>query len=264
MTETERTDTLDPEGRDAATPLVSCIMPTCDRRAFVPLAVRHFHRQDYPRLELVVVDDGADPIADCLPPDPRIRYLRLDRRLTTGAKRNLACAEARGEIIAHWDDDDWYPPWRLGLQVRALLDGALDVSGASRLLFYDPLADRAFRYSYAGQRPWVAGSTQVYRKALWARNPFPDVSIGEDALFVWSSAVRVVRGVTAAELCVAMIHAGNTSRKMTSRSTWRPQPSGVVSALLGLDTQAYREAVIAHEARRAHLPPGATAKKEEA
>src|SRR5262245_27908583 len=97
----------------ASAPLVSCIMPTRDRRPFVGRAVAQFLAQDYAPRELVVVDDGTDPIADLLPPDPRIRPIRLPRRLSIGAKRNLACQASRGVVVAHWDDDDWMADWRL-------------------------------------------------------------------------------------------------------------------------------------------------------
>jgi GT2 family glycosyltransferase len=119
------------------TPLVSCIMPTYDRRAFIPEALRCFFAQDYPNLELVVVDDGSDPIADLLPSDARIRYFRPASRMTVGAKRNYACEQARGAIIAHWDDDDWYPAWRVRAQVDALGDQGAAVCGSSILYFYD-------------------------------------------------------------------------------------------------------------------------------
>ena len=59
-------------------PLVSCVMPTFDRRSFVPQAVRYFLRQDYPAKELIIVDDGPEPVSDLLPPDPRIVYHRLE------------------------------------------------------------------------------------------------------------------------------------------------------------------------------------------
>ena len=85
----------------AADPLVSCIMPTGNRRSFVPQAIRCFLRQDYPNLELVVIDDGAQSSRDCVPESDRIRYLRLDQKMTLGAKRNFACEQARGEIIVH-------------------------------------------------------------------------------------------------------------------------------------------------------------------
>jgi GT2 family glycosyltransferase len=165
-------------------PLVSCIMPTFNRRAHVPQAVRCFLRQDDLRAELVVVDDGTDPIADLLPDDPRIRYVRLDRRLTIGAKRNLACEHALGEMIAHWDDD-WYPPWQLRVQAAALRDHSAEVCGSSQLYYYEPGNGRSWRYRYTG-RPgtWVAGNTLAYLRTYWSRNPFPNVQVGEDTRFL--------------------------------------------------------------------------------
>ena len=136
-------------------PLVSCLMPTFDRRPFVPRAIRYFLQQDYPRSELIVVDDGTDSIKDLIPADPRIRYLRLTDRRTIGAKRNLACEHAAGELVVHWDDDDWSAPWRLRYQVEMLRTQDVDVSGLNAVFFCDMSAARAWRYEYpAGRKPW--------------------------------------------------------------------------------------------------------------
>ena len=118
-------------------PLVSCIMPTYNRRHFVPGAIRSFLRQDFPNKELVIVDDGTDAVCDLVPADPRLRYIRLPQRATVGAKRNLACDQAGGSLIAHWDDDDWHAPRRLRCQVEALLAANADLCGLKTLLFYD-------------------------------------------------------------------------------------------------------------------------------
>lgn len=59
--------------------LVSCIMPTQNRRAFIMGALAGFWAQDYLRLELVVVDDGTDPVADLMPDDTRVRYFGFPR-----------------------------------------------------------------------------------------------------------------------------------------------------------------------------------------
>src|SRR6185369_6577100 len=72
-------------------PLVTCIMPTHNRRSFIPQAIRCFLRQDYSQLELLVVDDGTEAVEDLVPVSDRIRYLRFNQKLTIGAKRNLAC-----------------------------------------------------------------------------------------------------------------------------------------------------------------------------
>src|SRR5262249_27225606 len=85
-------------------PLISCIMPTANRRVFARQAVRYFQRQDYANRELIILDDGNQKIADLIPPDGRIRYFEMDRRQTMGAKHNLACDLARGDVIVHWDD----------------------------------------------------------------------------------------------------------------------------------------------------------------
>ena len=86
-----------------------------------------FLAQDYPDRELIVVDDGDDAIADLLPSDARLRSIRLDRRATIGAKRNIACEAAAGDVIVHWDDDDWMADWRLTYQANALAARAADV-----------------------------------------------------------------------------------------------------------------------------------------
>lgn len=43
-------------------PMVTCIMPTRDRRALAGQAVAYFMRQDYAERELIVVDDGDDAV----------------------------------------------------------------------------------------------------------------------------------------------------------------------------------------------------------
>ena len=41
-------------------PLVSCIMPTANRRQFVPRAIRYFQAQTYPNLQVLIGLDGPD------------------------------------------------------------------------------------------------------------------------------------------------------------------------------------------------------------
>jgi glycosyltransferase involved in cell wall biosynthesis len=219
-------------------------MPTYNRRAFVPHAVHGFLRQDYPHTELVILDDGTDPIADCLPDDPRLRYVRLDRRATIGAKRNWACTEAHGDILVHWDDDDWYPPWRLRVQVRALRDRGADVCGSSRVFYYDAAGDRAWLYQYSGAAgTWVAGNTLAYSRSYWMRRPFPDLQVGEDTRFLWDGPPRDLCDLTEAALCVAMIRPHNASPKDTRGGCWQPRPTAQVYELLGDDLPRYRAAL---------------------
>lgn len=217
-------------------PLVSCAMVTCNRRPFVPQAITYFLRQDYPNRELIVIDDGDDGIADLIPADSRIRYVRLEGRHTVGAKRNLACEVARGEIIAHWDDDDWMADRRLSYEVGRLLDEEADVCGLASQLFYDAAADRAWRYVYSDSlSPWLSGGTLCYTRELWKKNPFADVTGGEDARFVWSAQRKHAIVLEDESFYVGLVHSGNASPKHTTGVRWHPYPADEIHRIMGED-----------------------------
>jgi len=217
-------------------PLVSCIMPTADRRAFVRRAVAQFLAQDYVNSELLIVDDGTDRVRDLMPEDARVRYLPLERRLVLGAKRNLACEQARGDLIAHWDDDDWSATWRLRYQVEQLVACGVDAAGLNRVLFHDPAANEAWEYEYPSSgAPWVYGATLIYTRAFWRRNPFPPLSVGEDSRFVWANVPKRIKAHEDRRFFVGTVHGGNTSRKDTRGHRWRRYPTDALRRLMQQD-----------------------------
>ncbi len=224
-------------GRDV--PLVSCIMPTADRRRFVPQAIRYFLAQDYPHRELVILDDGADAVADLVPDDPRVRYVRAARRLPLGAKRNECVRACRGELIMHWDDDDWMAPRRIRCQVEALLRSGAEVCGLRRLLFHEPRTGQTWLYDYpAAQRPWLVGGTLLYHVDFWRRSPFPAIGAGEDTRFLWGRRLERVAVPEDHTFYVALIHPGNTCPKHRQGSYWS-RWHGDVTAIMGGDVGAY-------------------------
>ncbi|MGH7861475.1 MAG: glycosyltransferase family 2 protein, partial [Candidatus Dormibacteraceae bacterium] len=228
---------------DALPPLVSCIMPTYNRRPFVARAIDYFLRQDYPAKELIVVDDGNDPVGDLMPADNRIRYVRLRDRATVGAKRNLACEQARGVVVAHWDDDDWHAPRRLGYQVEALLRDGADLCGLNRFLFYDPSRGCAWLYAYpTHQQLCLAGSTLCYRRALWERHRFPNVDVGEDVRFVQGGQSHRCTVLPDPTFHVGIIHRQNVSPKQTGGAHWHPYPVDEIRRLIGSDWRFYHPA----------------------
>lgn len=231
-------------------PLVSCLMPTCDRRRFMGRAIRYFLEQDYGNRELLVVDDGADCVADLMPADPRIRYVRLPERRTIGAKRNLACEQAAGDLIVHWDDDDWSAPWRLRYQVEMFGDQDVDVSGLSGLLFCDPAAGLAWRYQYpSDRRPWVHDPTFCYRRSFWEQAPFPDANFGIDTRYLWNGSAKSIGVLPDSSFYVARIHSGNTSRKNVADAWWQPRPVQDIADLMGPEWTRWSPECCAEPAR---------------
>lgn len=216
-------------------PLVSCTMITLDRVDFVHQALAHFDAQHYPHRELVVVDDGNRSVEMLCHGRENVRYIGLGRPLPLGAKRNLACAEARGEWIAHWDDDDWHAPWRLSNQVRALLDGGV-LCGLPKVVFYDPLADQAWLYRYAGVGgvQWLAGGTFFYRRDFWQAHPFDEAHFsGEDNAFFARVPAADVVPLHDESIFIALMHGGNIRRRSPDSPAWTDYPVERVHERLG-------------------------------
>lgn len=108
-------------------PLVSVYVPTRNRASALPRAVNSALQQDYPHLEILVVDDassdGTPEVSRRLAAmDPRVRVFRHEFPLGASAARNRAIREARGEFVTGLDDDDLMLPGR----VRSLLEAQRD------------------------------------------------------------------------------------------------------------------------------------------
>jgi len=222
-------------------PLVSCIMPTYNRRRFVPYAIEYFLRQEYINKELIIIDDGNNVVEDLVPDDPAIRYYRLNDKITLGAKLNLGCSYANGEIIANWDDDDWYAARRLQYQVDALKNSNAEVCGINDLLYYDFKNDLGYRYIYpSNQRIWLLGSSLCYTKNLWCKNHFADIDVGMDGLFIWATSPDYVKVLDDSTMSVHMIHENNVSPKKTSGAWWHAYPVEELQKIMAGDWNLYR------------------------
>jgi hypothetical protein len=207
-------------------------MPTADRRRFVPAAIAQFLAQGRGDAELMILDDGADSVADLIPRDPRIRYVRETVRRNLGDKRNRLCELARGEIILHWDDDDWHAPDRIARQVAAIESHAADVCGLDRVIFLADDGDGAWDYVYRGRERWVCGGSLAYRRAFWERHRFPAMRSGEDTRWIFSASAAAIHTMDAPDLFVARVHPGNTSPKRVKGGFYRPRDPGPVREMV--------------------------------
>jgi glycosyltransferase involved in cell wall biosynthesis len=103
-------------------PAVSTLIDTYNHERFVEEAILSVLEQDFPaeEMEILVIDDGS---TDRTPEivrkfAPRVRYLR---KLNGGQASafNAAIPEAKGEIVAFLDGDDWWAPKKLQLVMAA-------------------------------------------------------------------------------------------------------------------------------------------------
>jgi glycosyltransferase involved in cell wall biosynthesis len=90
---------------------VSAVIPTYNRAALLPRAIRSALEALDPGDEVIVADDGStDDTAGAIRPfGERVRHLRLPHR-GAGPARNAGLAAAPGNFVAFLDsDDEWFP-----------------------------------------------------------------------------------------------------------------------------------------------------------
>ena len=194
--------------------MVTCIMPTANRRKFIPTAIQYFISQDYPNKELIIIDDGSDPIEDLVPLHKNISYFYSPIKETIGEKRNFACKKAIGGIIVHWDDDDWYATNWLSYQVQILQNNNADICGLNQIQFYSILDNKYWMTKNMNSKKlWLSGATLAYHKTFWEKHPFNNLQIGEDDDFVRNNGAKLFAH-NYYQGFIAIIHPKNTSIKV--------------------------------------------------
>jgi GT2 family glycosyltransferase len=106
-----------------AEPVVTVLIDTYNHERFIEQAIRSVLEQDFPLsdAEIIVVDDGS---TDRTPElvrrfEPRVRLLQKKNGGQASAF-NAGIREARGEIVAFLDGDDWWAPNKLSSVVDAM------------------------------------------------------------------------------------------------------------------------------------------------
>lgn len=164
---------------------ISYLCVTHERPQFMPWLLWNFNRQAWPDKELIIVDSSAEVFAR---EQSDVRVVAAPGA-NVPAKRNIALAEAAGDVITWLDDDDWRHPDSAAV-LEPLLDGAAVVGGrvtwfvnlfseeTRRLvvrrgvLFAAMLVDTAVARSVAFDESIEKGTDIIWMDALLAANQY--------------------------------------------------------------------------------------------
>src|ERR1700733_11401945 len=107
---------------------ISVICPTYNRPERHKNLYEVFNAQDYKEKELLVFDDSPEssPFFSGLQ-DQRVKYTHIPSissiaTFSIGVKRNCLVQMASGDIVSHFDDDDYYGPAYLSTMKKLLAD----------------------------------------------------------------------------------------------------------------------------------------------
>ena len=138
---------------------ISVIIPTCDRPHYLQNAVASVLAQTLPPREILVVDNGLQPVdARTLP--SAVTIVRLPARVGPSRARNHGASVANGDYLAFLDDDDW---WDAGFLEHA----RHAISGDARCVY-----GQKFTYEDGVTRPYkLAQQAQLQLSTLLQLNP---------------------------------------------------------------------------------------------
>ena len=200
-------------------PDVSIVCITKDRRIFMPLLTYSYMIQSYPqdKLELVIVDDGIDPIEDTLIGVPNVNYIRCDPGKTISEKRNMGVQNAMYDIVCFMDDDDVYPNNSVLHRTAMLLKNPKKECAFCTTI---PCYDICQYSSFMNVPPWtlpmsqrVSEASMIFTKTFWNARKFDEtIHVGEADAFI-RGREHMCRELSPQEVIVSLVHKKTTSSR---------------------------------------------------
>ncbi len=213
-------------------PVVSVIIPTCNRPESLKVAIKSVLVQTFGDLELIVVNDcGENDLGALISGmnDNRIKYLAHETNRGPSAARNTGIKAARGKYIACLDDDDIYYPGHLQTLVDFLETSEYKIAYADTFRTLQVLEKGAcvtkrkdlFSFDYDPDRILIDNLMPpvclLYEKSILEETGLFDESIrfGED----WDFCIRM-----------SLKYPFGHVREVTSEYRWRLDGSNATSS----------------------------------
>jgi glycosyltransferase involved in cell wall biosynthesis len=210
-------------------PLISVIIPVYNGEDFIHDAIQCVLDQNYPNLEILVIDDGSTDqtrtkVDGC---SDQVTYIHQSNQ-GPGSARNTGLKFAKGEIIGFLDADDLWSPSRLKkLKDRLDQDSSLDV---------------VLGHTLSKELPGVSGTPEnllrphilpVFGCGLFKKQVFDKVGFIDPALhysedqdwFIRAKEAKVSMVILKDIVLIRRLHNNN----MTSGTNW--QDTGILEVL---------------------------------
>ncbi|WP_042456828.1 glycosyltransferase family 2 protein [Neobacillus dielmonensis] len=181
--------------------MISVIACT-NRPRFVLNIIKNFRRQSIKDKELIIILNTLEIAAlsvEQLVGKYKIKYkiYQFPDHISLGECLNFGIETASFDIVAKWDDDDYYGPHYLKEAYNALTSQNADIVGkstfyicfekTSELRLYNPNSENQWIINPGKElykkRYFFSGATLVFHKKVYSTVPFPPVNQGEDYLF---------------------------------------------------------------------------------
>lgn len=123
--------------------LISVIIPTYNRFKNLLLAIESVKNQTYKNIEIIVINDGStqEEYYNYDWKKENIKFINLEKNSKlifgfpcAGYVRNEGIKNSKGDYIAFLDDDDYFLPHKLELQINKLIESGLKMCSTDGLI----------------------------------------------------------------------------------------------------------------------------------
>ncbi|OPH49655.1 glycosyl transferase family 2 [Paenibacillus ferrarius] len=165
---------------------------TCTNRPqFFENILRNYKKQQYKNKELIIIlNNDSMSLAQYRAKTrdyDNVAIYKVPEKISLGQCLNCGIVKTRFPLIAKFDDDDYYSPFYLQEQVKALRRTQSDIVGKQACLVYLAASKKLIirspeeKYKYL---ELVQGGTILFRRRVLKKVRFSDITIGEDVTFL--------------------------------------------------------------------------------
>lgn len=152
--------------------------------------IDNFNRQDFDKKELIIIINknsiDLDSWKEKIKNHQNISIYKFSEKTSLGKCLNHGIEKSKYEIIAKFDDDDYYGPKYLSDTIKAFkFSGAKVIVKAANFVYFVEKKILAIR-TPSEENKFVNfgnGSTLVFKKEVFNKVRFKDISIAEDVHF---------------------------------------------------------------------------------
>ena len=152
--------------------LITLVLPTYNRKKFLPERLKDIFSQTYTNWELIVVNDGGENVEDFFKGYNNIKYINLEENSkSVSIPRNIGISYARGEFIAPVDDDVKLLPDKLELLVNNIGASSLCYGNRTDINLINGVVKPGKRFPEWNplERSGVDNGQLIYRKSVYEK-----------------------------------------------------------------------------------------------
>ncbi len=167
------------------------IITCANHPRFFSNILNNYRTQRYKRKELIIIiNKDSISLKDWKKKTaiyPDVTVYKVPERISLGQCLNCGISRSKYPLIAKFDHDDYYSPYYLREQVKAMLRTGSPVVGKHACLVYLAASNKLIIRSPQEKNKhvgFIQGGTLLFRRSILKDVRFSDLTLGEDVKFL--------------------------------------------------------------------------------